>query len=1266
MLEPRKIVELGTHHGFSYLAFCQAVDACGLDTRCYAVDTWEGDDQAGFYENEVYDNLRLLNEEHYRAFSTLIRSRFDQALPYFSEGEIDLLHIDGHHTYEDVLEDFTLWKPKLSDKAIVLFHDTNVRRDNFGVWKIWQELAPLYPSIEFPHGNGLGILGVGKSLPEHILEFLNADVDDTRNLQLAYATLGGAVTTKFLKNAMQAEAAALSGQVDVLNNKLKSLNDQKNEQDLSLLEKISDLQEEYDQKCRELAISNEELNYSSSSIEKMSAEILRLESQFVADSAVSVSNIVELDNCATEIETVTIDGAVSDGSIQEPINLDPSHEVRAPQDNEQILLERIANLHHALAHAEARLAERQSAYSRLEIQHTGLTHHIQSIESSTFWRMTKPLKQILEKMPSPVRRNFRRSAKAMWWLATPHRLPQRIAFIRARNSAQTLTSPTVANSYNHLTPPTLIAPAISTLDVGIGRSASSNVWFDADFYAEQVPLLAETGMDPYTHYVSHGWRAGYDPHPLFNTEWFVKNNPRLLQTDLNPLEAFLGQDVGSPVISKTIPRNWLRSSTDFGDVPTIMPAFYTPPGRANFAIMDEHRLHALLATSDVLSFDIFDTALVRRVAHPTTVFDILANRAERLDARMHTLADIRFWAERVARKRSSDTSGTMEIGLSEIYDEIQRELKLSAEERDIIQNLECEIEKEVLVANPNVLRWYRHAKSIGKTVIFVSDMYLPASFLIEILAEAGYDSPQVYVSCDLPVGKWEKKLFQVVADRLQTKPENILHVGDNAQSDKINADLSGWKGFHFTEHANEQPYALQLATPVGLNISNVAVSVSCGLSHTHRLQIESAEMQPTERFAHHLGYEIIGPTILAFAGWVASKAQSDNLDRILFLARDGFLVHKLYEMIRARHPHLPESRYVAASRKMLYNSLFTSADAIADVASRNISFSHTTSIAEYFDIFLLLPEDLRVAAAKAGVSDLHAPLLQQLSNTGDVSEARRRLDGIIKDLAPLILRRATEASRDKATYYRDAGGLDGRRRIGIVDLGWSGTIVEPLQKIINDITPKAEVLAYFFGLTPKADGTIPKNVPHCAYAFEKSWPQCGDPYELPAPQQTHVVFGASLSLMEILLSENCTSAVGLVRASLGDTLGVVRASESYSVEHRDFLTLAHTAAQKFAEDAIEFLPDNIATWDFSPLLAQAWNRILSSPSQDEAEFLASFPHRMDASSHAPGGKLVSAQIVDGSSVLDQYWNSMWPAGWLALLDPRTRANVLEEYLAQKS
>lgn len=177
-IRPDMIVELGTHYGTSYLAFCQTVEANQLPTRCFAVDTWEGDEHAGVYGEEIYEELHGYHSRKYAAFSRLMRMTFDDAVAYFADGSIDLLHIDGLHTYDAVRHDFETWLPKLSARAVVIFHDTCVREREFGVWRFWAELRDRYPSFEFTHSHGLGIVAVGSEIPSQLQALLSKPAED--------------------------------------------------------------------------------------------------------------------------------------------------------------------------------------------------------------------------------------------------------------------------------------------------------------------------------------------------------------------------------------------------------------------------------------------------------------------------------------------------------------------------------------------------------------------------------------------------------------------------------------------------------------------------------------------------------------------------------------------------------------------------------------------------------------------------------------------------------------------------------------------------------------------------------------------------------------------------------------------------------------------------------------------------------------------------------------------------------------------------------
>ena len=163
-LKPSTVVELGTHYGVSFFSFCEAARAFSPSTFVYAVDTWEGDEHASYYANDVFEKVQSHWEKAHRCRSRLIRSTFDEAVNYFADDSIDILHIDGLHTYEAVKHDFETWLPKMKENSLILFHDINVRERGFGVWQLWEELKSRHSTREVPNGHGLGLLILGKEM----------------------------------------------------------------------------------------------------------------------------------------------------------------------------------------------------------------------------------------------------------------------------------------------------------------------------------------------------------------------------------------------------------------------------------------------------------------------------------------------------------------------------------------------------------------------------------------------------------------------------------------------------------------------------------------------------------------------------------------------------------------------------------------------------------------------------------------------------------------------------------------------------------------------------------------------------------------------------------------------------------------------------------------------------------------------------------------------------------------------------------------------
>jgi hypothetical protein len=158
MLRPATFVELGVHTGASLIAAASAAATYRVPTQLVGIDTFMGDEHTGRYDGDgLYNELRGYLSHDFPSVR-LVRSLFSDAAPLFPRGSIDMLHIDGLHTYEAVREDFETWFDRVSPTGVILMHDIGVQERGFGVHLLWEDLKARLPTLEFPHSHGLGII----------------------------------------------------------------------------------------------------------------------------------------------------------------------------------------------------------------------------------------------------------------------------------------------------------------------------------------------------------------------------------------------------------------------------------------------------------------------------------------------------------------------------------------------------------------------------------------------------------------------------------------------------------------------------------------------------------------------------------------------------------------------------------------------------------------------------------------------------------------------------------------------------------------------------------------------------------------------------------------------------------------------------------------------------------------------------------------------------------------------------------------------------
>ena len=431
-LRPRVFVELGTHNGVSYAAFCDAAQRERLSLRCYAVDTWVGDEHAGHYGEDVYTDLKSFHDSRYAAFSDLIRSTFDEAKDYFQDGSIDLLHIDGCHSYEAITHDFENWKTKLSDRAVVLFHDTNVRERHFGVWRLWQELTDSYPHFEFLHEHGLGVLAYGRNPPEKILELCSltspAEISGIRGRFAASgrSCIVEAENVALLRDRRLFESA--TSRVDALTEELN---------DTRLLAQTIANARDAAHAERDQLLRDRDALQSAQQDAHVSIEALRAEhSVFQADrdrlsSAQEQASAILAGHAAKQSEALALRRECERLAVVARAQEHASSQSRADavQDRAGLVQtrQRLEQSRLHLAEMEAQFIASTQVAQRLTQEVELLTRNLAAYEQSTAWRATWPIRAVGGQIPRGVRRFIRRSLKLVWWSVTPLSIARRFS-----------------------------------------------------------------------------------------------------------------------------------------------------------------------------------------------------------------------------------------------------------------------------------------------------------------------------------------------------------------------------------------------------------------------------------------------------------------------------------------------------------------------------------------------------------------------------------------------------------------------------------------------------------------------------------------------------------------------------------------------------------------------------------------------------------------------------------------------------------------------
>ena len=340
-----------------------------------------------------------------------------------------------------------------------------------------------------------------------------------------------------------------------------------------------------------------------------------------------------------------------------------------------------------------------------------------------------------------------------------------------------------------------------------------------------------------------------------------------------------------------------------------------------------------------ISFDIFDTLVVRPFFVPKDLFKLLNKKFTELENNNIDFSVMRENAEVIARQNHKYKNG--DITLDDIYLEMKNLYGLSDKIINEMKNLEVEYELRFCQVRETSYQLYQLAKYLGKKVICTSDMYLPKNIISKILERNNYNEvDDIYVSCEVNKTKSSGELFEYVCSKLNLQPSEILHIGDNYNSDYEIPKKIGLNAAFFPRTialASDKKYSSNLFQLILKDLplweDNKAAFDFLGIRCMLAVVANKYFDNPFRFFNKDsdfngdpflIGYYNLGMYLFGIVKWIIDDINTKKYDSIVFMARDGYLPMEAYKLFKKLYTKLPEEKYLYISRKALIPAMLQS------------------------------------------------------------------------------------------------------------------------------------------------------------------------------------------------------------------------------------------------------------------------------------------------------------------------------------------------------
>ncbi|QIO04562.1 HAD-IA family hydrolase [Acinetobacter shaoyimingii] len=454
-----------------------------------------------------------------------------------------------------------------------------------------------------------------------------------------------------------------------------------------------------------------------------------------------------------------------------------------------------------------------------------------------------------------------------------------------------------------------------------------------------------------------------------------------------------------------------------------------------------------LKANKVVSFDIFDTLLVRPFAKPDDLFNYMQDDVIKISEKLTNFREIRL---NVRKDVPLDKVKGEEVPLFERYKVIGEKYDLNEEQVNKLYNLELDYEFKLIRAREIGVHLFNLALKLKKKVIIISDTFFDKAFILKLLNKNGIKGySEIYLSSEIGLLKATSNIYPYVIDKLNISASDILHIGDNHVVDIVNSKKHGINSLYLQSTMNVLDKNTLLGREIK-NSDNVFNSIVKGLIANkicdNSLIVNNSYVNGS---LDNFGYSIFGPILLGFTQWILKEAKNDQIDKLFFLARDGEIIYKASKIVGKFIDINSDMSYLYGSRRGLNVPALKNKDDLVRMLSVNFNPINLNKLMEQ----------------RFGVHIENTPLeviqrcgLTSVNQVVNYKEHRENLIKFIHHISDDILLNAKKERENILKYYKNEGVYNTDKRNAIVDIGHNGT----MQKSIMDLRKNSKINGYYF------------------------------------------------------------------------------------------------------------------------------------------------------------------------------------------------------------